>query len=241
MKRTNLRKKLKKIGLTAFTSLASLLILGANAYSVVASAEEETPKNAVTIGVTLKETKDVYSIELTKEEGEYVVACEDDETFVYTLNQTDEALTMEFAGLATQGEWTYEMTYVVYENSETENCESVLSVTKGADLVDVEISLGSAIVDYDAYLEGEEKTDLSATLSNGGKTLTVNSEEEKAVAASDVMTVKIIIPDTLLVEDFQNTLEVAEEKLIPKIYLIVAAILLVALVIVGFAMLFVAG
>ena len=185
MKKVNLKDKLKnfrRIGLTAITSFAACLIFGANAYPVVASAEEATPANTVTIDITVKETQDVYSIELTKENnGEYVVSCEGDESFVYTVSETDGVTTVACSGLKDEGEWTYEMTYVV-EN------ENSFSVTKGADAVEV----------------------------------------------------KIIIPDTALVDEFKDTLKIADNILIPKIYLGVAGILFVILVIFGFAMLCVA-
>ena len=73
MKKMNLKNSFKKICLTAITSIAACLIFGANVYPSVASAEEVSATNTVTIDVTVKETQDVYSIELTKEEnGEYV-------------------------------------------------------------------------------------------------------------------------------------------------------------------------
>ncbi len=185
MKKVNLKEKLKnfrKIGLTAITCFAASLIFGANVYTAVASAEEVAPENTVTIDVTVKETQDVYSIELTKEEdGEYVVSCEGDESFVYTVSETDGVTTVACSGLKDEGEWTYEMTYVIED-------ENSISVTKGADAVEV----------------------------------------------------KIVIPDTALVDEFKDTLKIADNILIPKIYLGVAGILLVLLVIFGFAMLCVA-
>ena len=121
MKKINL-KNLKKKLVVALTSLVACLILGANAYPVVACAEE-APENVVTIETTIKE-KDNDRVELMN----------------------------------------------------------------------------------------DEKT------------------------AED----KITAPDESLVEDFEKTLEIAEGVLLPKIYLIVASIIMVALIILAYAMLFVA-
>ncbi|MBR2341789.1 MAG: hypothetical protein IKA72_05225 [Clostridia bacterium] len=237
MKKVNL----KKIGITAIASLAAGLVFGANVYPVVASAEE-TAVNLVTIDVTVEETQNVYSVELTKAaNGEYLAFCEADESFSYTVSETDGVTSIAFAGLLEQGEWTYEMTYDVYQSTDGQNCENMLSVTKGADVVEVKLSADAAILEYNAYLQGTGNSQLNATLSEDGKTLTVNSEGNKAVAASDIMTVKIVLPDATLVEDFKNTLQIAEDALIPSIYLTVAAILLIALMLVFCAMLFAVG
>ena len=183
MTKENLKSKLKKIGVTVITTLAACLVFGTNAYPVLAAAEE-VPDNTITLDVTVKETQEVYSIELTQEEtGEYVLVCDTDASFTYTVNKTANTTSVDCAGLLNQGEWTYEMTYVVCEDGST---TSKLSLTKGSDVVDV----------------------------------------------------KITLPDEMLVEDFQNTLKIAEDVLMPKIYLIVSTLLMVALIIVAYAMLF---
>lgn len=146
MKKMNLKNSFKKICLTAITSIAACLIFGANVYPSVASAEEVSATNTVTIDVTVKETQDVYSIELTKEEnGEYVASCSADESFAYTVSETDGVTTVACSGLKDDGEWTYEVTYVV-------EAENGVSVTKGADVVDVKIVMPDAtLVDEFEY------------------------------------------------------------------------------------------
>lgn len=190
MKKVSLidRLNFRKIGVTALVSFAACMIFGANAYPMVASAEEEKPENAVTIDVTVKQTQDVYSIEIVKENDEYVLSCDSDESFVYSVSEENGVTTMECSGLLEQDEWTYEMTYVVSETFEEEKSEGAISVTKGSDVVDV----------------------------------------------------KIVIPDSTIMDDFNATWELAKEMLLPKIFLIVAGILFVALVIFGFAMLCIA-
>ena len=227
----------KKIGMSILTSFAACLIFGANAYSVVASAEEAKDINVVTIDVTVKETQDVYSIDFAQDEnGECVVSCEADESFVYAVNHEDGVTTVDCSGLLEQDVWTYEMTYVIYAGAEDKNAETVLSVTKGADVVEVKISLSAVIVDYDAYVEDEQKSEVSTTLSNDGKTLTVFPSENNAVAASDVVTVRIIIPDMTLVGQLEDALnKAASTFLVPEVYLIVAAVLLVILAGLGIA------
>ena len=235
-------KKLKQAGVTAITSLAASLIFGVCAYPIVAVAEERTVEpQSVTIDVIVKETQDVYSISLTETENGYTAVCDTDESFAYEVT-ADEAMTTVYCeGGYEEDDATYELSYAFIQSEDGEDNESVLSVTKGADAVEVKISLGASIIYYDAYLEGEEKETLSATLSEDCTSISVAPQDNKAVASSDVMMVKIIIPDQLLIEDFENTLKIAETELFPQIYEIVAFIVMIALAILGIAMLFVAG
>lgn len=244
MKKFNLKNsnKIKKASLTAITTLAAGLVFAFSAAPIVASAEQSAVEpESVKIDVSIKETQDVYSVSLVESENGYTAVCDADESFAYETVVGEDMTTVSFGGLYVDGAWTYEMNYTFFESAEGEENENVLTVTKGADVVEVKISLGESIIYYDAYLEGEDKANLSAVLSEDGTSITVAPQENKAVAASDVMTVKIIIPDNLLIEDFKNTIELAEGVLFPKIYLTVAIIVLIALVILGFAMLFVAG
>ena len=234
-------KKLKQAGITAITSLVAGLALGAYAYPIVAVAEEQPEPKTVTIDVTIKETQDVYSIALTETENGYTAVCDNDASFDYEVAVSEEMTTVYCAGVYLDNEWTYEMNYSFIETAEGEDNESVLTVTKGVDEVEVTISLETSIVYYDAYLEGEEKADLTATLSEDGTSISVMSQENKVVFASDVMTIKLVALDDLLIEDFEKTMELAESELFPKIYTIVAIIVLIALVVLGIAMLFVAG
>lgn len=245
MKRLNLKnnKKLKRVGITAVTTLAAGLIFGLCASPIVAAAEQKPsePEN-VKIDVMIKETENVYSIALTEtENGGYTVVCDSDDTFAYEVSASETMTTVYCAGLSVDGDWTYELNYTFVQTADGEDNENLLSVTKGADVVEVKLSFGSEIIYYDAYLEGEEKSDLSAVLSDDCTSITIGTQENKAVAASDVMTVKIIIPDQLLVEDFENTWLLAEIELFPKIYMTVAIIVMISLAILGIAMLFVAG
>ncbi len=81
----------------------------------------------------------------------------------------------------------------------------------------------------------------AVTISATSETLFEDGKDENKISVTkdaDDADAKVTLPDESLVEDFENTLKVAETVFLPKIYLAVAAILMVALIIVGYAMLF---
>lgn len=80
----------------------------------------------------------------------------------------------------------------------------------------------------------------AVTISATSETLSEDGDANKISVTKDAddSDAKVTLPDESLVEDFENTLKVAETVFLPKIYLAVAAILMVALIIVGYAMLF---
>ena len=159
-------KKLKQAGVTAITSLAASLIFGVCAYPIVAVAEEKAVEpQSVTIDVTVKETQDVYSISLTETENGYTAVCDTDESFSYEVASDEKMTTVYCEGGYAEEDSTYELSYAFIETEDGADNESVLSLTKGADAVEVKISLGASIIYYDAYLEGEETEDVTATLS----------------------------------------------------------------------------
>ena len=80
----------------------------------------------------------------------------------------------------------------------------------------------------------------AVTISATSETLFEDGDANKISVTKDAddADAKVTLPDESIVEDFENTLKVAETVFLPKIYLAVAAILMVALIIVGYAMLF---
>ncbi len=172
--------------------------------------------------------------------SEVSAVCEGNEAFSFEVVNGDSQTTIDcFGGVAVGNAWTYEFNYTVSVATESLGDELVFNIVgedwmNAIEDVQAEISLPNSIVYYDAYSgEGENKSDVDASLSEDGKTIIVSSNRNEAVAAADAITVKIVLPNDALIQDFNNTMDEAEKWIWPPLLTwilgILAALLCVVL------------
>ncbi len=161
--------------------------------------------------------------------------CEGNTEFTYVVTGDENSTTIECLGGVSVGSvWTYEIAYTVALDSSMLGAELVFSIVDERwqatiKNVEAEITLPNSIINYDIYnANGESAADVAASISQDGKTIKVSSQTE-AVAASSAIMVKVVLPDADLLEDFNATMEQAEEWIWPPLLTWILAILVVAL------------
>lgn len=155
--------------------------------------------------------EDVLAIEVTSE---------DNAELCYTVVETVGGVKVEcFGGVALGNVWTYEIDYTVALRAKALTEEFVFNIIGGgwqntAKNVVAKITVPDSIVSYDVcdgY--GARVSNVSSSLSENGKTITVSSNQTEAVAASsNAIMVKIYLPDEETMEDFNIVSKEAKEK-----------------------------
>ena len=99
--------------------------------------------------------------------------------------------------------------------------------------MEAEISLPDSILAYDAYCGDESsKSDVTASVSEDGKSLIVSSKNREAEMASSAITVKITLPNEALIQDFGETMELAQQSEIVLLISIVPYVIIAILILI---------
>lgn len=154
------------------------------------------------------------------------VACEENADFYYVLVEEFNSVKIEcFGGISVDNEWTYEIGYTVALDAESINEQFVFNIINDGwqntvENIVAKITLPDYIVNYDVCNGvGDKANGVSAKLSDDGKTVTIKANNTQAVVASttDALMVKIYLPDAELIEDYNKTMEVAEQWIWPPL------------------------
>lgn len=216
-----------------------------SAYKVaIAVNEDSTIDVSEKITVAFSEdglTKFYRSIpQPTEKISEVSAVCQGNEAFTYEVVASEGVTTIDcYGGVEKGNAWTYELNYTVAIDAAALGDELVFNIvgeewTETLENVEAEITMPDSIVYYDAYSgEGEDKSNVDASLSDDGKTIIVSSNKNEAVAVADAITVKILLPNDALIQDFDNTMAEAEKWIWPPLLTwilgILAALLCVVL------------
>lgn len=173
------------------------------------------------------------------------VFCEGNEEFSYGVIAGQDETTIEcYGGVECGAVWTYEFNYTIKADETELGNELVFNIIgegwpETVENVEADISLPDAILSYGAYSgDGENASNVTASVSDDGKSLKVSSKNREAVASSAI-TVKIQLPSEALVQDFNETMELAQQSEV-MLLLSVLPYILIAVAILVFGILAIA-